>query len=136
MPIMEWSEQLDIGVEKMNDDHKDILKYMNLLFDRSKEGAGKVELVGILQRLVDVTVKHFKEEEVFMQSIQYDQLSLHQIIHKKLLNQLAEHQKKFEAGDGSIPAGFFDFLKMWLSAHIQGIDTRYGEVAKSLGRAG
>ncbi len=131
MSIMEWNEELDIGVSSMNNQHKKILDLMNKLHDLSASGAGKQELGVAINELADYTVQHFKEEEAYMESIDFPKLTLHKGIHTDLLNKLGKHKEAFEAGDGEIGEEFFDFLKLWLTAHIKGIDKKYGEHANS-----
>ena len=64
-----------------------------------------------------------------MQSIGFPGLGSHKRIHASLLEQLNEHANAFEAGPGALPDQFFTFLKVWLTAHIVGIDAKYGEHA-------
>ncbi len=131
MPILEWSQGLDIGVNEMNDEHKKLLAIMNKLYDRNKAGAVKAELESIIQDLANYTVKHFSDEEAYMEKIQFPELSVHKIIHQNLLRTFAEQVEKFKKGDGKVSDGFFGFLKLWLTAHIQGIDTKYAHHSKT-----
>jgi hemerythrin len=43
-----------------------------------------------------------------------------------LIAQLSKLQKQFQAGDFSSSLQTRDFLKQWLSDHIQGSDQKYG----------
>ncbi len=130
MPLLNWSNGLDIGVNKMNDEHKVLLDLMNKLYDMAGAGKGKAELSKALKELGEYTVKHFSDEEEYMRSISFPEFELHQFIHKDLLGRFQGHVKEFEAGDGKMSESFFGFLKLWLSAHIQGIDKKYGDYAK------
>ncbi len=38
MPIMQWDDSLDIGVDAMNREHQGLLDIMNKLFDASERG--------------------------------------------------------------------------------------------------
>lgn len=130
MPLMEWSSKLDIGVEKMNDEHKVLLDLMNRLFDQAGSKATKPVLKATITALGNATVAHFQDEERYMQSIGYPDFERHRFIHVDLLKKFAEFQAKFESGPGEVGNDFFSFLKLWLSAHIQGIDRNYGEFSK------
>jgi len=48
-------------------------------------------------------------------------------MHQQLLREFAKHRTAFAAVGGRLPKAFFDFLKLWLTAHIRNIDARYGE---------
>ena len=52
--------------------------------------------------------------------------SLVLVIHQKLLETLKGHQQAIEQ-TGEAPQALFDFLKLWLLAHICGIDKKYGD---------
>lgn len=131
MSFFAWGANLDVGVKKMNDEHIELIRLMNLLFDRNQAQAPKTELAKIISDLAAYVVKHFTEEEAYMASIQFPDLEKHKIIHKQLLTAYGEQVQKFEKGDGRVSDGFFSFLKLWLNAHIQGIDVKYGHHAKT-----
>ncbi|WP_127717170.1 bacteriohemerythrin [Halobacteriovorax sp. HLS] len=126
MSLMEWSEELDIKVDDMNNEHKNLLNIMNLMFDMYKENPNNPEFRGLFLSLKDATVEHFTNEEEFMEKMNFSGIATHKIIHKKLLETFGEHLAKYEE-NGSVDHTFFDFLKFWLRSHIVGIDTKYGQ---------
>ena len=133
MAYFEWTPQLDVGVESMNDQHHRLIDLMNVLHERAASGASRAELGGFLESLAEYTVRHFRAEESLMASIGYPELERHKRIHEELLRTFGEHRSAFDGG-GELGAGFFSFLKLWLSAHIKGIDRKYG--AHTAARAG
>ena len=48
------------------------------------------------------------------------------MIHKDLLDKFTDHYQ-IMVSTGKLNDKFFSFLKLWLSAHIQGIDVKYGK---------
>ena len=136
MSFFTWTDRLDIGVSSMNDEHKVLLDLMNQLHAANEREAPHAELRRLLDRLVQFTRKHFADEEAYLEAIVYPDLKIHKTIHRTLLEQLATHQQSFAAKPGPVPQDLFDFLKMWLNAHIQGIDMKYGVFAKGQRKAG
>ncbi len=134
MAWYEWNNNLDIHVKEMNDEHKVLIDLMNRLHDESHAGKPKAVLQKTFLELVNYTRHHFQDEEQYMYSINYPGLPTHRLIHAKLLTQLDEHFEAFKKGDGKVTAAVFDFLKMWLNAHIRGIDIQYGEHSMSVRR--
>lgn len=128
MALMEWSDDLDVGVEDMNDQHKQILKYMNELYDLAETDKDFKNAENLISKLGEVTVKHFREEEVFMEQTDYKAFDAHKQIHEDLLKKFTGHVDRMGA-KGELDHEFFSFLKLWLSAHIKGLDKRYGENA-------
>lgn len=127
MSLMDWNEKLNVGVDQMNDQHKVILTYMNTLYDDYQANKPFSVLKSSLDSLKDYTIKHFKEEEEYMESIDYDGIASHKIIHEKLLKTLGEHYENITSTQ-KFNNDFFHFLKFWLSSHIQGIDVKYGKL--------
>jgi hemerythrin len=114
----------------MNDQHQVLLKMMNKLYDGTADGMQRIEALDRLGKLFNYTVKHFKEEEEYMESIGFEGLKSHKLIHVNLLERLGVLAEGFKnSTDEKLSADFFNFLKFWLSAHIKGIDMKYGEHA-------
>ena len=76
MPLMEWNERLDVGVEDMNDQHQKILNLMNKLFDAYEANHKFEEMKTILDELKDYTIQHFIEEESYMEALALKELIL------------------------------------------------------------
>lgn len=131
MAFLEWDQELDVHVDKMNQEHIKLIEYMNIVYDKSNNNAPKPEISQALSELANYTVQHFKDEEAYMESIAFPKLDSHKLIHKDLLKKVTAYINDFEKGDGSLPKEFFNFLKLWLLAHIKGIDVKYGDFASA-----
>ena len=126
MGYFQWSDKLDIGVKPMNDEHQVLLSIMNKLYDQNQASKSHAQLKLTVEELENYTLKHFKDEEAYMDSIGFPDADKHKIIHTQLLKRFGDQKAKFLQGGGAVHEGFFQFLKLWLSAHIQGIDIKYG----------
>jgi len=135
MPIMEWDNSLDIGVESMNNEHKQILALMNKIYDANEAGQSGAQINSLVAQLARVTIKHFKDEEAYMESIGFPGLGPHKLIHQDLLGKYTAFATKIERDGGKVPADFLSFLKRWLTAHIRGVDIKYGQ-ASGMKKAG
>lgn len=127
--FFKWDqEKLTTHVETMDNEHKKLIEIMNRLYDRHEAKASKSELASLIRELATWTITHFDHEEKFFDTLDYPHASVHKKIHRDLIERLQVHQADFEK-NGALSAAFFQFLKTWLSAHIMGVDTKYGEVA-------
>lgn len=127
--FFKWDqERLTTHVDAMDHEHKKLIDIMNRLYERHEAKASKNELASIVRELVSWTVTHFEHEEKFFDTLAYSQASVHKKIHKDLIQRLKEHGAEFEK-TGQLTPAFFQFLKTWLTAHIMGIDTKYGVIA-------
>lgn len=127
MPLMQWDESLDIGVPDMNDDHRDILAAMNRIYDAN--GKGGHEINKLVQELADVCVRHFRDEEAYMERIGYPDLATHRMLHQRLLTRYGEHARQIREAGGVVDRDFLQFLSFWLTSHIKGVDVKYGNHA-------
>jgi hemerythrin len=134
MVWMKWNDGLDIGVKDMNREHQGLLDYMNQLFDLHNAKASRGEQKRLLDKLKNATIDHFTHEEEYMAKIGWEGLPAHKIVHQGLLDNFTKHYQKFLA-EGVLSEDFFHFLKFWLSAHIQGIDKKYGDFARETKKA-
>ena len=126
MPIMEWSDDLDVGVQAMNHEHQQILNLMNKIHDASQAGQSGPPIIALVDQLANVTVAHFRDEEAYMEKIGFPGLGPHKIIHQDLLKRYGEYAVEIKRDHGRVPQKFLTFLKLWLTAHIRGIDMKYG----------
>lgn len=127
--IFQWDpSKLSIHVDKMDQEHIKLINLMNKLATRYEEKAPFTELVSIAKELQNWTITHFDHEEKFFDTLPYSHANVHKKIHKDLLAKLDEHIKNFEKNK-TLSDEFFRFLKVWLTAHIAGIDMKYGEIA-------
>lgn len=131
MSFFTWdANKYSVKVKAMDDEHIELIRIMNSLYDLVDKKASKADLSKVLKQLGDYTVKHFKDEEAFFEKLpDYPQAEVHKQIHKDLLAKFTDHAKKFET-TGELKADFFNFLKVWLTAHMTGIDLKYGEVSQ------
>lgn len=125
MTIMTWNASLDVGVDDMNREHQDILALMNQLHDLKEAGETGPKVTRLVQQLGEVTTNHFADEEAYMESIGYAGLSSHKFIHQDLLKKYGQYAQEIAAANGRMDNRFFSFLKLWLTAHIKGIDMKY-----------
>jgi hemerythrin len=130
MGMFDWDPRYDIGVEAMNREHKVLLDLMAKLLATCEAKAAKPTILTALDHLARYTVHHFRQEEAYMEQIDYRDRRSHGLVHQNLLAKLDEHRKAFVNGrDPVLSTEFFQFLKLWLSSHILGIDMRYGPTA-------
>lgn len=68
---MPWHQSLSVGVEFIDDQHKEWFDRAEKLFDAGKKGQAKEYVGELLEFLDSYTKKHFADEEKYMASINY-----------------------------------------------------------------
>lgn len=127
--FFEWdAAKYGLDIPKIDDDHQQIIAAMNDLHAACEAKSPRARQAEAFDRLLRVTIAHFKDEEAYMEKIGYPDLRKHRHMHQHLLERLDFFHKEFKAG-GELGAELFMFLKMWLKSHICGIDTQYARHA-------
>ena len=89
-----------------------------------KNRQGK-EVVGkVLDDLVRYTKFHFAREEEFFAKTGYPAVE-HKKEHAELVKQAEALQSRYKSGEVALSIEALDFLKDWLTIHIQGTDKKY-----------
>jgi hemerythrin-like metal-binding protein len=131
MPFFTWDPAtLSVSVDQMDQEHQKLIVLMNRLFDQNTEGEKKDVMSETILELAKFTAVHFQHEEAYFDALPgYSGADTHKVIHADLLKKLGAFKEQFDQGPGTVNKEFFDFLNLWLRAHIAGIDKKYGEIA-------
>jgi len=118
----EWSDELSVGIECIDDDHKGLFEQYINCQQVSIEDDGDFD--ESLEKLSDYTIKHFKREEKLMELSGYPGLANHRQVHRLLLKQFAEKRQHYQKGILS-EAALLVFLNSWLVDHIKTMDRAF-----------
>lgn len=127
MEFIEWNEGLSVGVEKFNNEHKQLIKFINRLNQALKIGGASKEMEEILTGLVKYTVIHFTHEEDYMKIYDYPDYQAHKKQHDELTGQVTDFAERLKSGKASFSIELLNFLRDWLVNHIMGSDMKYRE---------
>ena len=130
--IFQWDKsKYTTYVDAMDAEHEKLIAIMNRLSQENEKGTPKSQLLRIIDELAKYTKEHFAREEALFEKIpNYKSVASHKLIHSNLLKDFVGHAEKYKNGGDRVPDEFFLFLKVWLQAHICGIDRKYGELTK------
>lgn len=125
-----WTaKELGLGVAEMDLEHQELIARMNAIYGAVESKSSVDEIARLIGDLATYTTKHFTDEEAFMQKIGYEGLETHKIIHQQLLKQFGDFVDEFKEKK-VVSQAFFNFLKVWLTSHIRGIDMKYANKVK------
>ncbi len=127
MALIEWSSNLSVGIEEMDQQHRKLISLINQFHDALKAGNGDQIAAGILVQLVQYTQTHFAAEEKLMARYGYPEFPNHKKLHTVLVEQVGHMAEKIKSGKMVSPVSIASFLKDWLSQHILGADKLYGQ---------
>lgn len=133
MYLFQWTkEDYGLSIPEMDLEHQNLIQLMNKLLKKNSAKASKLELSLIITDLINYVILHFKNEEEYLQKINYPRLEEHKKIHENLLNQLNIYYTNYLKQENElIDNRFFEFLSLWLSSHIQHFDMDYSYFIQS-----
>ena len=131
MPLIQWSNELSVEVTKFDMQHKKLIALINDLHDAMKAGKGNQILKKTLDELTQYTETHFADEEALMKQHNYPGYSIQKIQHDKFVQELKQLQQKLNTNSTTVTLEVMNFLKSWLTNHIQKTDKGYSTFFKS-----
>lgn len=113
-----WREQLSVGNDVIDSDHKHLIEIINLV-ERSLKTINRGELTVALGSLTRYSKEHFDREEKIASAAGYMQVSrLHQS-HEQLLKKIDQMQQEIgEVWTASAVEHFTALLRDWLINHV------------------
>ena len=131
--MFEMKPEYYIGIDMIDQEHKQLFDYANEAYELLQEEftPDKYDKIdAILEKLRDYTVKHFTDEEAYMESIQYKKIFTQKIQHQEFITKLdkfiEEHENETEDQDEQIMS-ILNYLTDWLVNHILHVD---GQIPK------
>lgn len=134
MPLIEWTAELSVGIDSIDEQHKKLVNMINALNDAMLTNSSNAILGKIFTGLAAYTQKHFSYEEDMFAEYGYTDSVEHKRQHSELIAQVVELKEKFiENPQGTMSADLMLFLKRWLTNHIMRTDKEYAEFLISKG---
>jgi hemerythrin-like metal-binding protein len=125
MALLTWDNKYSVGVKSIDGQHSVLFGLINDLHAAMLKGQA-LRLTGpLLQKLVNYTQTHFAEEEEIMAAAKYPGLTVHQAKHRDLIKQVEKFAARFERGEVTLSLDLMNFLRDWLTNHIQRVDHEY-----------
>lgn len=114
-----WDSNYALGVEDIDEEHKQLIHYLNDLFAACFAGQGPAVLSETLCHVQQYTREHFAHEEDYMRKVGYPDLQAHCDMHAELVSELDDLIEEFEHGaDHELSNKTLQFLEDWLVHHI------------------
>ena len=131
---IEWTPNLTVGVNSIDDQHKTLFDKANQLFEAGKNNKTKEFISEMLDFLDAYTKQHFNSEEVYMRSISYPGYDDQKKLHTDFIAALAKLKKDYQESGGNILVilNANQMVVDWLLKHISVEDKKIGIYANSL----
>ena len=125
---IEWRKSLEIGVEEIDSQHKELFMRCNDLLTACSAGKGREEVCRLLSFLSTYVNTHFAAEERLQAKYDYPGYEEHHRQHRKFVDDLAR-LKELLSSEGVGPSLVAETNRAtvsWLISHISGMDKALG----------
>lgn len=132
---IEWRDSLSIGVEEIDNQHKQLLAHFDKLLKACESGKGLEELKILLGFLDGYVIKHFKDEESIQRLRNYPGYDAHKKEHETFVERLKTLKQEIST-EGIALHHLMEtnnLLLKWLLHHISTVDVQLGKFLKTLG---
>gem|GEM_PF-942431 len=131
--VLIWANNLQIGVDAIDEDHHKLIILANKIFH---ESTNMQSLNDATQELIEYTLYHFRREEAVMEACGYPDLENHRRLHQNLAAQVNEIVGGWYAKQNpEVLHHLRRFLRKWLSGHILKEDAQIAQYTEGKGKA-
>lgn len=127
MELLVWQNDLNTGIEVIDNQHRRIVEMINVLIVAQQAGHSRSEVGDVLNDLVDYTLSHFAFEESLLEESGYSFTRPHKRVHEVFIGKVNEYNMRFKAGE-DITVELINLLSRWLFNHIRNDDAAYAKV--------
>lgn len=128
MDLNIWNEEYSVGIETIDEQHKELVCMINTLYDALAEGKTSEVQDDILNGLLDYSDRNFTYEEDLFNRYDYPDAEIHRKEHACLDDRLVGLKSRLEVGNlflGEVV--LLKLLQDWLINHVMKSDRRLGD---------
>lgn len=126
---LSWDNSLELGVQEIDDQHREIFSHFEKLSSACQSGQGEVVLGEVLTFLDDYVAHHFSSEEALMERYRYpklpEQREQHDIF-RQVIEELRSRSREGLHGH-ELSLEVDRQLVRWLIQHIRSFDRELAE---------
>jgi hemerythrin len=126
---MEWTENLSVGVPEIDEQHKELIRRVNVFVAALHKENSKEETLKVLDFLSSYVVTHFRNEEAIQVRYNYPKYAEHHKLHTDFIKTVGELRDGIsKVGVTSISSSVIAMtLSNWLVNHIGIQDKEIGK---------
>ncbi len=129
MTFIEWNKNTLVDVEKIDNQHKEMVDIINELYD-SMSIISKERVVELFHGLLEDLKYHFFTEEDYMKKYKYPGYISHKLEHDRFIRNFAEYIIKLENDEVKFDVDILNSFKNWFTNHLELNDKKCGKFIK------
>ncbi len=129
MALIKWKKEYSIGVTKIDNQHRRIIKIVNQAFGLQFSKQNEQDVEEILDNLQNYIKEHFKTEEEYMLKHHYAGYEEQRNEHNQFIDRLFNAQTEYFKDGRVTSINIFNFIWDWFSQHILIHDKKLSKIS-------
>jgi hemerythrin-like metal-binding protein len=125
MEAIRWDDSFSVGVKKLDEQHRQIIRMINKLIDANNVSVGSELISETLTEMMRYASDHFEAEEDLMKEYGYPDYKSNKDQHIEFRKRLTGFSMDTMAYKRSVPSEVLTYLKEWWIDHILKTDMKY-----------
>ncbi len=131
--MIKWNDKYCFGISIIDKEHKKFIDVINKALVAKEHNDNPEEVRELLKEMANFALTHFKTEEAYMKRFNYPECQDHIAEHHDFTMTTIANLRKINKGDYQITNEILEYLKQFLTNHIQGTDKKYVDCFKENG---
>jgi len=124
MSFLQWKDEYSVGIESMDDEHREMISLINSTYDKLGPDADPEQIDDCLAEIFNTISMHFALEERIMRNAAYAEFEAHKNDHEELLDRLRDLMDDFYADPVTGTKTLEQSLSDWFAGHFSTFDAR------------
>lgn len=124
MPAIEWKREYDVGVRKIDQQHRRIVDVLNELYDLQDSKKSPKRMQRVFQSLRDYIEEHFETEEEYIAAHGCTGADVQKREHESFVDTICSYQKDFLKQKPLALINLFNYIWDWFAHHIVVVDKK------------
>ncbi|MBK8806281.1 MAG: hemerythrin family protein [Bacteroidales bacterium] len=133
MALFEWSNDLSVKIDTIDCQHQKLIGMISEFYEMIKNKSANDLVSKLIKNMKEYTVIHFSHEEKYFEQYNYIHKDEHIKEHKLFVEKVKDLETRYNAGKVILSFEITNFLKTWLTNHIQVTDKKYSDFLISKG---
>ena len=125
MDSIVWDASFSVGVDELDDQHKQLINMINQLKDIKNISVGSESISTTLAEMTKYMDYHFKAEEKYLIDSGYPDFLSHSKQHNEFMEKTMEFCQDTIDRKEDVPEKIHSYLMLWLTNHILKSDMKY-----------
>jgi len=126
MALLFWHKDYEVGISKVDSQHKHLIDLINRLHAAMLQGNNKEEVSAVIDNLQKYSQYHFNTEEELFDKHNYSASEKHKSSHAYFICRIQQFKEDFDSLRGGLTMEMLQFLRDWWISHIMMEDKEFG----------